>query len=131
MARADDLIRQLSAAVDAIELREVIASLTPQCATTGCKLREAQAILTQAERLVGKNSRGEIVSQALWCDQGDHAFSARDPKAEHWERQATDPDSGKKVTVPWDVCGQHMQAINGRLAQIEAEVTSRHDPAGD
>jgi len=91
-------------------------------------LPEARRMLAAAERLAGRTREGKIVSQALWCDQGDHPFSARDPKAEHWERQVKG-DDGQTVIVPWDVCGKHMAAINNRLAQIEAEV-SRDQPGG-
>jgi hypothetical protein len=105
----------------------------PHPCRAGCQLGEARStlvqagrIMEQAQRLAGRTQEGTIVSQAMWCDQGQHAFSARDPKAEHWERNGTDPVSGKKVTVPWDVCGEHMQAINGRLAALEAETNPGH-----
>jgi hypothetical protein len=85
-------------------------------------------MLIQAERLVGRTANGEIVSQALWCDQGGHAFSARDPKSEHWARTVTDPKTGEKAEVPWDVCGLHMAAIDSRLAQLEAEAAAPPAP---
>ena len=96
-------------------------ALVPEWCKDGCQLSQARAMLAQAEKLVGRTKEGKIMSQALWCDQGQHAFSARDPKSEHWERQATDPKTGEKIVVPWDVCGDHMAAIDNRLAQMEAE----------
>jgi hypothetical protein len=106
----------------------------PECAD-GCRLdqarqlhREAQGMLNQAQKLAGRTTEGKIMSQALWCDQGDHPFSARDPKAEHWERNGTGKD-GSKVMIPWDVCGKHMEAINGRLAAMEAEMGALPRPA--
>lgn len=112
-------------------VRGVDWALVPAECQPGCKLAEARKLLAQAQKLAGRTAEGEIVSQALWCDQGEHAFSARDPKAEHWERQGTDPATGKKVTVPWDVCGTHMDAINKRMAAIEAEVGGASEPASD
>jgi hypothetical protein len=108
------------------DFEDFLKSLHPQCAAGGCKLPDARKLLAAAERLAGKNARGEIVSQALWCDQGGHAFSARDPQAEHWERQAKDKD-GATVTIPWDVCGEHMTALNSRLAAMEREIGSGSD----
>lgn len=96
-------------------------ALVPEECKAGCKLAEARALLAAAEKLVGKTIKGETVSQALWCDQGGHAFSARDPKSEHWTREVKN-DKGEIVSVPWDVCGQHMSAINNRLAALEAEI---------
>jgi hypothetical protein len=65
---------------------------------------QAKQMLDQAEKMTGRTVTGEIVSQALWCDQGNHSFSARDLKAEHWERQIKD-GGGNRITIPWDVCG--------------------------
>ena len=84
-------------------------------------------MLATAEKLIGRRANGEIVSQALWCDQGNHPFSARDPKSEHWERQITNA-AGEKQTVPWDVCGQCMTGINNRMAALEAEVAAAPPP---
>jgi hypothetical protein len=77
----------------------------------GCQLEQARSLhasakymLDQAQRITGRTAEGEIVSQALWCDGGNHAFSARDLKAEHWERRIKDSD-GNALTIPWDVCG--------------------------
>jgi hypothetical protein len=90
-------------------------------------LAQARTMLAQAQQLVGRTVKGEIVSQALWCDQGNHAFSGRDPKSEHWERKVKNAD-GELITIPWDVCGEHIAAINNRLAAIEAEVAAApHD----
>lgn len=65
---------------------------------------QAQGMLDQAQKMTGRTAEGEIMSQALWCDQGTHAFSARDLKAEHWERRIKDGD-GNSIVIPWDVCG--------------------------
>lgn len=98
-------------------------ALVPEWCKDGCQVATARQMLAAAEKLVGRRMNGEIVSQALWCDQGNHPFSARDPKSEHWERQVTN-DKGEKQTVPWDVCGKCMTGINNRLAAIEAEVAA-------
>jgi len=99
--------------------------MVPAACADGCMLAQARQMLATAQKLVGRTANGEIVSQALWCDQGGHAFSARDPKSEHWERQVTDPKTHEKTTIPWDVCGEHMAQIDNRLAQMEAEQAAR------
>jgi hypothetical protein len=108
------------------EFEAFLKTLHPQCAAGGCKLPEARRLLVAAEKLTGRATNGEIVSQALWCDQGNHAFSARDLKSEHWERQVKDA-KGVTIVVPWDVCGDHMMGINNRLAALEAEISSGND----
>jgi len=65
----------------------------------------AERMLGQAQQLTGHTPQGEHVSQALWCDAGEHAFSARDPKAERWDRTMKN-EEGEPVTIPWDVCGE-------------------------
>lgn len=93
----------------------------------GCRLQEARALLAQAnaaladaERLAGRTRKGEIiVSQALWCDQGNHPFSGRDRQAEHWERSTRDGD-GNPVTLPWDVCGPCLQGMASAAAKPAA-----------
>lgn len=50
----------------------------------------------------------EIVSAALWCDAGDHAFSSNDEKRHRFSetKMEKDPDYGQReVTVTVDVCG--------------------------
>lgn len=87
-------------------------SASDNCRASGCQLQKAQTIFTQAqkaleqmERLAGRTREGKPLSQALWCDAGEHAFSARDPKSERWERQVKN-DEGTTITIPWDVCGE-------------------------
>lgn len=45
------------------------------------------------------------MSSALWCDRGEHAFSARDIKRTRITQTTVDPDSGQEVNVPMDICG--------------------------
>ncbi len=88
----------------------------PHACRDGCQLAQAQNTLAQAQTLIaqaeqmrGRTINGEItMSQALWCDAGEHAFSARDPKREHWQRTVWDGDD-RQVEIPWDVCSQHVQ----------------------
>jgi hypothetical protein len=71
---------------------------------------QAQRMLEQAQRISGRTTEGKIVSQALWCDAGEHAFSGRDPKSERWDRTMKN-EKGETVTVPWDVCGACLEGV--------------------
>lgn len=94
------------------------------CNTDGCQLAAARKIMDQAEALVKEaeyqNYRAtmgrtmeDMMSQALWCDSGEHAFSERDPDRQHLERTALD-QAGNQITEPIDICGSCAQQ-NGLL----------------
>ena len=81
----------------------------------GCQLSQArvlyaraQTVLDNAQQLAGRTIEGKPMSQALWCDAGEHPFSARDPKAERWDRTMKN-DDGETITIPWDVCSDCLQ----------------------
>ena len=52
----------------------------------------------------------ESMSQAIWCDKGDHAFSAKDPGREHYTstRNVTEGSRVTQRTVEMDICGRCM-----------------------
>jgi hypothetical protein len=56
-----------------------------------------------------KPRKREIVSEAKWCDAGDHAFSSNDPKRHRFSetKMEKDPEYGgqREVTTTVDVCG--------------------------
>lgn len=54
-----------------------------------------------------KEEVSEQVSQAIWCDKGGHAFSAKDPDREHYTstRNVQDGQIVKQVTAELDICG--------------------------
>lgn len=91
--------------------------------------QQAEHILEQARSLAGHSETGETVSQALWCDAGEHAFSARDPKRENWQRTMRN-EEGEEVTVPWDVCGECLQGAGspGFGLKERHEIMSGQDP---
>lgn len=47
------------------------------------------------------------MSQALWCDQGGHAFSSKDPGKRHFSETRTVDDGYRvsQVTADMDICG--------------------------
>lgn len=51
--------------------------------------------------------REQNMSQALWCDKGGHAFSAKDPDREHYTstRNVTNGNITTQMTAELDICG--------------------------
>ena len=59
-----------------------------------CTFVKAQYLLEQVQSL----SKGIVeMSRAMWCDQGNHAFSERDPGKRHFTETMT--VDGKEQTV--------------------------------
>lgn len=46
------------------------------------------------------------MSKAVWCDQGGHAFSERDPGRRHFSETAFDEDGEPTDTYIFDLCGK-------------------------
>jgi len=71
-------------------------------------LERAQALERQALRIKSKYmNQYELrrpVSAALWCDQGNHAFSGNDEGRSEYTRRAFDVD-GDPITKTFTVCG--------------------------
>lgn len=63
----------------------------------------ATGLLEQARAIVEEGSRGSM-SAALWCDQGGHAFSERDPGRQRISVSTLDDDE-REVNLTKDFCG--------------------------
>jgi hypothetical protein len=89
------------------------------CQQNGCQIVMANQILGQAQKameqarvmeertqaILNRQGKKEMtVSAALWCDQGGHAFSERDPERQEFTRASYDAD-GHRVESVFSVCG--------------------------
>lgn len=54
-----------------------------------------------------QEERQRIVSTAMWCDLGDHAFSGRDRKRATYKIETIDEETGQPVEDTLTACGQH------------------------
>jgi hypothetical protein len=72
------------------------------CAGSRCQLEGAQKLLDRARDVL--ESRNNM-SAALWCDQGGHAFSERDPGRQRITVNTLDEDE-REVQVAKDFCGE-------------------------
>lgn len=73
------------------------------CAAGGCMLGSAAGLLQQARDVIESNGRTGM-SAALWCDQGGHAFSERDPGRQRISVTVLD-DEGEEKQEARDLCG--------------------------
>jgi hypothetical protein len=83
--------------------------LDRQCLMHGCSVGSARAILKQAQEIENKMKaltvRTEFVSAALWCDIGEHSFSAKDRKKTNYKIETTDEETGQPVEDIMTACG--------------------------
>jgi hypothetical protein len=73
------------------------------------------------------------MSTALWCDKGDHSFSAKDPDKQHFSQtQTVSVNTGnsygratyqdrQEITEELDICGPCWKKTNPFQPQEEAE----------
>src|ERR1700679_3738964 len=82
-----------------------VEGASPVCQGQGCKVGTAERILKQAIGLLEERDRNHM-SAALWCDQGGHAFSERDPGRQRVTVNTLDEETEREVTVAKDFCGE-------------------------
>lgn len=79
------------------------------CLMRGCQLATAKITLAQAEQTLRQVSnmteRTEFVSAALWCDMGEHSFSAKDRRKVTYKIETTDEETGQPVEEQMTACG--------------------------
>lgn len=77
-------------------------------------------IPSQLSNYSTKKEEPQNMSQAIWCDQGGHAFSAKDPDREHYtsSRQVKEGNIVQQVTAELDICGECKQKM--RFSEVPA-----------
>lgn len=85
--------------------RNWVASAHPVCTNGRCQWWEAVQILAQAKEIIEEHTGRSRMSQALWCDQGGHAFSERDPGRQRISVQVLD-DDGVEQAESRDLCSE-------------------------
>jgi len=83
---------------------EVLAA-TPACIRQGCQFSQASRVLDQAHHALTQETRYSM-SQALWCDQGGHAFSERDPGRQRIAVSVLNEETEQEERVTKDFCGE-------------------------
>lgn len=83
---------------------------TPVCCKQGCRAPELEAMLTSTlnvtqELLCTKEKEAQMEpTRALWCEQGGHSFSEKDPDFQVLTITGRDKE-GKQVTESRTICG--------------------------
>jgi hypothetical protein len=84
--------------------RDYVAGAHQLCVNGRCQWRQATEILAQARQYVEQHTGRSSMSQAMWCDQGGHAFSERDPGRQRITVAVLD-DDGAEQEETRDLCG--------------------------
>lgn len=71
----------------------------------GCQLSQALSIARATENIISGLGRNSM-SQALWCDQGGHAFSERDPGRQRISVDVLNEDTEEIESETRDLCGE-------------------------
>jgi hypothetical protein len=80
----------------------------PNCRLNGCQAPELHAMLASTlnvtQELLAKKESAMEPTKALWCEQGGHSFSEKDPDLQVLSISGKDKE-GKPVTESRTLCG--------------------------
>jgi hypothetical protein len=97
------------------------------CRYSGCQFWRLSAMAADAATLLdGRNH----MSQALWCDQGGHAFSERDPGRQRITVNVIDEDTEAETQLTKDLCGDcaRTSGLTSKRITRPAIVTPPYQP---
>ncbi len=80
-----------------------VSQAAQKCRYDGCQFGRLASIASDAQYLL---TGRDHMSQALWCDQGGHAFSERDPGRQRISVNTLDSETDAEIQVTKDFCGQ-------------------------
>lgn len=87
----------------------------PACEISGCQMSKVEDTLRASAETLAEFLGRSRMSQALWCDQGGHAFSERDAGRQRISVTVLD-ESGQELKEARDLCGA-CAASSGLLAE--------------
>lgn len=79
---------------------------------------DTSATILEQSRTIAEGMRN--VSKAVWCDQGGHAFSERDPGRRHFSETSFDSEGEPDGTYVFDVCGK----CGAKMAEARKALTN-------
>jgi hypothetical protein len=102
----------------------------PAC-REGCQMKTAQEIADTSAMILSQMGRSSM-SAAMWCDQGGHAFSERDPGRRRITMNVLDEETGREITDTRDVCGGCVTASGLDKKKVtRPAVTGSAEPVDD
>ena len=90
--------------------KRYVEGATPVCCDQGCRAAELEAMLASTlnitqELLIQREKEAQMdPTRALWCEQGGHSFSEKDPDFQVLSITGKDKE-GKQVTESRTICG--------------------------
>jgi hypothetical protein len=107
------------------EPKVYVKGALPSCRDQGCQAPELAALARQLSNhehavldLLSKRGGQMEPTRALWCEQGDHSFSEKDPDMQVIAMQRKGPD-GEKVTESRTTCGKCAAIVMNRIGQAQ------------
>ena len=92
------------------EPKKYVKGATPVCCDQGCRAPELEAMLASTlnitqELLIQREKETQMdPTKSLWCEQGGHSFSEKDPDFQVLSITGKDKE-GKQVTESRTICG--------------------------
>jgi hypothetical protein len=109
----------------------------PECRERGCQATElamlARHLSAQAHEVLETLEKREVQmkpTQALWCEQGGHSFSEKDPDVQVLTIAGRGPD-GQTVEESRTSCGECATLAKTRLGKARNNAPVSELPAGD
>jgi len=109
----------------------------PECRDRGCQATElamlARHLSDQGHEVLEMLEKKEAQmqpTQALWCEQGGHSFSEKDPDVQVLTITARDPETGQPVTESRTSCGECAAAAKTRLGKARNNAPVSELPPG-
>jgi hypothetical protein len=119
----------------AYQQREYIPHAHPAC-LAGCQFAKASDVAALAAQITDQLGV-KSMSQALWCDATEHAFSERDPGRQRISVAEFDED-GNQTLVSKDFCGECAAALGltkpkrkGKYDPVKTRVLESQAGLGD
>lgn len=96
--------------------------LDRQCLLSGCQISRAGHLAAEATTMLDqavREKRETMAAQShasLWCDLGEHSFSARDRKRTVYKVETIDEETGQPMEDELMACGPHAAERRPMLA---------------
>lgn len=107
---------------------------TPNCRINGCQAPELHAMMAStlnvAQELLVTQEKNMEPTKALWCEQGGHSFSEKDPDLQVLSISGKDKE-GKQVTESRTLCGPCASKAKMNLGSARNSATAQISPGGE
>jgi hypothetical protein len=117
--------------------KSYVKDATTACRDQGCRAPELAALARHVSEqaretldILDKKGTQMQPTQALWCEQGGHSFSEKDPDVQVIAITARGPD-GQQMTESRTSCGECAAAAKTRLGKARNRQAAELSPGGE